>query len=75
MSSKKGQPPSNRLDWTVAAVSGTFMVGCVLTGLLIGWWLDQRFGIDPIGKAVGVIFGGIIGTVELVRMLLRVSSQ
>ncbi len=51
------------------------MVGCVLTGLLIGWWLDQRFGIDPMGKAIGVIFGGIVGTVELVRMLLRVSSR
>ncbi len=64
-----------RLDWTVAAISGTFMVGSVVAGLLIGWWLDNRFGIDPMGKAIGVIFGGTAGTVELVRMLLRTQKQ
>ncbi len=64
-----------RLDWTVAAISGTFMVGSVVAGLLIGWWLDNRFGIDPIGKAIGVIFGGTAGTVELVRMLLRAQKR
>ncbi len=64
-----------RLDWTVAAISGTFLVGSVVAGLLIGWWLDNRFGIDPIGKAIGVIFGGTAGTVELVRMLLRAQKR
>jgi F0F1-type ATP synthase assembly protein I len=43
--------------------------------LLIGTWLDKRFGIDPIGKAIGVILGGVAGTVELVRMLLQVSRR
>lgn len=63
------------LDWAVAATSGTFMVGSVVAGLILGWWVDKKFGIDPIGKAVGVILGGTAGTVELVRMLLRVSSK
>lgn len=63
-----------RLDWMVAMTAGSFMVGAVLCGWLIGVWLDKRFGIDPIGKAIGVIFGGTAGTIELVRMLLRVSK-
>jgi F0F1-type ATP synthase assembly protein I len=72
---KKGKGPTRRLDWAVAATSGTFMVGSVLAGLIIGWWLDKKFGIDPIGKAIGVILGGTAGTIELVRMLLRVSRR
>ncbi|MFN3422576.1 MAG: AtpZ/AtpI family protein [Armatimonadota bacterium] len=72
---KKDKGPMRRLDWAVAATSGTFMVGSVLAGLIIGWWLDKKFGIDPIGKAIGVILGGTAGTVELIRMLLRVSRQ
>lgn len=75
MARKEKERPMRRLDWAVAATSGTFMVGSVLAGLLIGWWLDKRFGIDPVGKAIGVIFGGIAGTIELVRMLTRVPRQ
>ncbi len=51
------------------------MVGAVVAGLAVGWWIDKRFGIDPIGKAFGVIVGGTAGTVELVRMLMRVSKK
>jgi F0F1-type ATP synthase assembly protein I len=75
MEKGKGASPMRRLDWAVAATSGTFMVGAVVAGLLIGVWLDKRFGIDPIGKAIGVILGGVAGTVELVRMLLQVSRR
>ncbi len=51
------------------------MVGSVIAGLIIGWWIDKKFGIDPVGKAIGVILGGTAGTIELVRMLLRVSRR
>ncbi|GBC97943.1 hypothetical protein HRbin17_00438 [bacterium HR17] len=68
------QNPRHRMDWMVAMTAGSFMVGAVLFGWLVGAWLDKRFGVDPIGKAVGVIVGGTAGTVELVRMLLRVSK-
>jgi F0F1-type ATP synthase assembly protein I len=61
MEKGKGASPMRRLDWAVAATSGTFMVGAVIAGLLIGTWLDKRFGIDPIGKAIGVILGGVAG--------------
>ncbi|MCS7265204.1 MAG: AtpZ/AtpI family protein [Armatimonadetes bacterium] len=72
---KGDQSPMKRLDWAIAATSGTFMVGSVIAGLLIGWWLDKTFGIDPIGKAVGVILGGTAGTIELVRMLTKFSRK
>ncbi|MGQ9461505.1 MAG: AtpZ/AtpI family protein [Candidatus Fervidibacter sp.] len=72
---KEDKSPMRRLDWAVAATSGTFMVGSVIVGLILGWWVDKKLGIDPIGKAIGVILGGTAGTVELVRMLLRVSSK
>lgn len=64
-----------QLDWAVAAISGTFMVGSVVTGLLIGVWIDRNFGTDPVGKGLGIVLGGTAGTVELVRMLLRASER
>lgn len=72
---KGNKNPMRRLDWAIAATSGTFMVGSVIAGLILGWWIDKKFGIDPIGKAIGVILGGTAGTIELVRMLLRVSRK
>ena len=72
---KEDKSPMRRLDWAIAATSGTFMVGSVIAGLLIGLWIDKKFGTDPLGKAVGVILGGTAGTIELVRMLLRVSQK
>lgn len=51
------------------------MVGAVLAGWLIGAWVDRQFGIDPVGKAIGVILGGTAGTIELIRMLLRASMK
>jgi len=72
---REDKGPMRRLDWAIAATSGTFMVGSVIAGLLIGLWVDKKFGTDPLGKAIGVILGGTAGTIELVRILLRVSRK
>jgi len=58
---REDKGPMRRLDWAIAATSGTFMVGSVIAGLLIGLWVDKKFGTDPLGKAIGVIWAELLG--------------
>ncbi len=61
--------------WGVAASIGSFIAGSVIGGLLIGVWVDNRWGTDPIGKALGVLFGGIAGLVEAARTVLKMIKR
>jgi hypothetical protein len=42
---REDKGPMRRLDWAIAATSGTFMVGSVIAGLLIGLWVDKNLGL------------------------------
>ena len=41
----------------------------VVGGLLAGKWLDQRFGVEPIGLMSGVFVGFGLGMYRLARMV------
>ncbi|MCS7224492.1 MAG: AtpZ/AtpI family protein [Armatimonadetes bacterium] len=70
-----GQKSDHRRVWGVAAAMGSLIAGSVIAGLLIGAWVDNRWGIDPIGKALGVFIGGIGGLIEAGRTVVKAMKR
>ncbi len=53
---------------------GAFNVGCLVGGLALGWFVDDRVDSTPVFTLVGLAFGiavGIWGSWLRIRMFLR----
>lgn len=53
---------------------GAMLCGCVVVGVAVGWYVDERFGSDPIGIVVGLALGIVAAGVGFwlrVRSFLR----
>ncbi len=53
---------------------GAFNVGCVVGGLALGWFVDDRVDSTPVFTLVGLAFGialGVWGSWLRIRMFLR----
>ena len=47
----------------------------VVLFFLGGKWLDGKFGWDPWGAAMGGLLGALMGTVALIRRVMRMSDE
>ncbi|OIO93318.1 MAG: hypothetical protein AUJ96_30635 [Armatimonadetes bacterium CG2_30_66_41] len=56
----------------VSAV-GFVLVTSILIGYAVGHWADGRFGIEPIGTAVGVLLGSLAGFLEMIQIVTKAS--
>jgi F0F1-type ATP synthase assembly protein I len=56
----------------VSAV-GFVLVTSILIGYAVGHWADARFGIEPIGTAVGVLLGSLAGFIEMLQIVTKAS--
>ena len=56
---------------SVALAVGSQFLGSVVTGVLIGWVVDNHFSIAPIGLLVGSFLGLGVG----VRWLIQYQKQ
>jgi len=71
----RGQPidsngQGNRSIWNLLTV-GTTLVACIVTGYLLGSFLDRKLGTSPWLVVVGVLLGTAAGFVGLFRMVSR----
>ncbi|MGM0492808.1 MAG: AtpZ/AtpI family protein [Armatimonadota bacterium] len=39
----------------------------IALGYGAGWWLDQRFGTDPLLQIIGFLLGAIAGLVQILQ--------
>jgi F0F1-type ATP synthase assembly protein I len=60
----------NRSIWNLLTV-GTTLVACIVTGYLLGNFLDRKLGTSPWLVVVGVLLGTAAGFVGLFRMVSR----
>ena len=49
---------------------GWYFATCILLGVLIGRWADQRTGLEPILTLIGISLGLMLALVGGVRMLM-----
>jgi F0F1-type ATP synthase assembly protein I len=48
--------------WTLVGL-GSFLVGCVVAGLVIGWLVDDVADSSPVGVLVGLSVGIVVAVV------------
>ena len=51
------------------ASSSYTLLSCVLLGLIIGYYIDQKYLISPFGLLVGLFTGLIIGFYQLAKLI------
>ncbi len=56
----------------VGAAMGTQFVGSTFGGLIVGAWLDGKYGLSPWGMLGGSVLGLIVGILGLIRIARRV---
>lgn len=67
-------PPRYESDYRALALIGT-AVGEMVVPILIGVWLDDRFGWSPYGMAIGSVLGVIGGTTHLILISRRMGRN
>ena len=55
--------------------AGTQYAASIIVCLLIGWWLDSKFGTSPWLVVTGVILGAVSGFYSLYRTLISGSGS
>ncbi len=61
------RPPVKPPPWTRHAGIGVNYVAAVAGFGLMGWWIDSRWGTEPVGVLIGVALGLIGATYNLIR--------
>jgi F0F1-type ATP synthase assembly protein I len=54
---------------------GFQLAAVVVLFFLLGHWLDNRFGIAPVGKLVGVLIGSIGGFVKFFKTVATLAAD
>ncbi len=76
---RNGDPMANRkLDrtpWVRSAGMGIDFAAAVAVFVVIGYWIDRRFGSSPWGVLVGAGLGLIGGMYNLIRQGLKATRQ
>lgn len=67
--SDKPQGDPFLLAWGVYGAVGFQLAATVIGGLLLGGWLDKRWGLTPWLTVVGLLIGSIGGFYNLIRIL------
>ena len=61
--------------WLRFSAMGLELGLAVIVGLLLGQWLDSRFGTDPWLTLLFLIFGMVAGFRSVYRLLREVTAQ
>ena len=66
-----------RQGMQIAFRLGTELTVATFIGAMLGYGVDRIFGVRPWGLAVGVIFGGAAGSLNVYRaaMLLTIQDE
>lgn len=51
------------------ASSSYALLSCVFLGLLIGYYIDQKYSTSPFGLLVGLFIGLVVGFYQLAKLI------
>ncbi|MBC8287396.1 MAG: AtpZ/AtpI family protein [Nitrospinae bacterium] len=64
-----------RQGMQIAFRLGTELTVATFIGAMLGYGVDQFFGIRPWGLAVGVVLGGAAGSLNVYRAAMLLSAE
>ena len=65
---KPGQPPPS--PWRLAGL-GMELAGGLIVFVLVGYWVDVKYGTDPWGVLIGASLGIIGGLYNMIRQAVH----
>ncbi|MFN4908200.1 MAG: AtpZ/AtpI family protein [Bacteroidota bacterium] len=54
---------------------GGQLAATVLVCTALGWWIDTMLESEPIGLVSGAVLGSIVGLMQFLRMVIRLSRD
>jgi F0F1-type ATP synthase assembly protein I len=51
------------------ASSSYALISCVFLGLMIGYYIDQKYSISPLGLLIGLFIGLVVGFYQLAKLI------
>jgi F0F1-type ATP synthase assembly protein I len=67
--------PDDDVNWGHLAGVGIQMAVGVVLGLVIGHWLEKRYGWEPWGTLIGVMLGLAGGMYLLIKDAIRINKD
>ena len=62
-------------DFVPFLTMGFQLAAAVVLFLLLGHWIDNKFGISPIGKLVGVVLGTAGGFIKFFKTVAAITTE
>jgi F0F1-type ATP synthase assembly protein I len=72
---KKVEIQGTYRDYAPYLTLGFQLAAAVVLFFLLGHWIDNRFGIAPIGKLIGVLIGSIGGFVKFFKTVAMLATD
>jgi F0F1-type ATP synthase assembly protein I len=63
------------INWGRFAGVGLQMLVGVVLGVVVGQWLDRRYGLDPWGTMCGAMIGLAAGMYLLIKDAIRINKD
>lgn len=78
MTGKKPQEPEDRYSSARNAAFGVLvpgmLFGCVVVGVVLGYFADKWLGSSPFGLLIGLIIGSIAGIREMLKLIKKMQG-
>ena len=72
---KKKSIPSVSRNFVPFLTMGFQLAAAVVIFLLLGHWIDKKFGTEPFGKLVGVIIGSTGGLIKFFKTTASITAD
>lgn len=79
MAGRQNQDPEDRYSAARSAAAGVLvpgmLFGCVVVGVLLGYFLDKWLGSSPWGLIGGLVLGSVAGVREMLKLLKKIQGN
>ena len=79
MAGKNNQDPEERYSAVRSAAAGVLipgmLFGCVVVGVLLGYFADQWLNSSPFGLLTGLVIGSVAGVREMMKLIKKMQGD